>query len=321
MARNAMGFRRVLSILAAVTLATLSVPVGNALALSATDPTPLPPSTTVPELRLELAWARLQASHARMNVMFGFANQRTAEVQNLIDQAKAGGKDVAALQTALDNLESAVKQAQPIFDGTTATIAAHPGFDSGGNVTDLVTANDTVKGLAEKDREIGSILSPAGQAFQQALQSFRQSGGVGSGASAANLRLELAWARLQAGHARMEVIFDFADQRTAEVQQLIDQASARGKDVAGLQTALDNLEAALKQAHPIFEGTTGAFASHQGFDPQGSVTDATEALQTVRDMAAKNQQIEAILGPAQEAFQQALQAFRQTNAPTATPVP
>ncbi len=313
---------KALLIVSMAALGLLSVPVSSAWALAASDPTPPPTTTTLSDLRLELAWARLEATHARMVVMFDFAEQRTADVQQLIDAAKANGKDVAGLQTALDSLEAAFKQAQPIFDGTSQTIFSHAGFDASGNVTDAATATQTVKDLMQKDQQIGSILNPALQAFRQAIQEFRQSAGSGTATGGApDLRLELAWARLQASHVRMEVVFDFADQRTAEVQQLIDRAKGNGKDVAGVQTALDNLETALKQARPIFESTNGTIASHPGFDANGNVTDASQALQTVKDLTAKDQQIQGLLAPAQQALQEAIQAFRQTNAPTPTPGP
>ncbi len=287
---------------------------------SAPAPTPPPATGSLADLRLEVAWARLQAAHERLQIMLDFAGQHTAAIQNLLDQAQANGKDVSAIQAALSKLEAAIKQAQPIFDGTTATINAHPGFDDKGGVADPTTAAQTVQGVSQHDQQIMSTVGPAQQAFQQALVAFRQSGGSGVyNAEAADLRLELAWARLQASHARLEVFFDFADQRTSEVQQLIDRAQAAGKDVSGVQSALDNLEQAIKQAKPLFEGMSGTLASHQGFDNAGNVTDASKALQTVKDLAATEQQIGSILTPAQQALKDAIDAYRQTNQASPTP--
>lgn len=296
--------------------------VGNAAALGGADPTPPPPSGPLSGLRLEVAWARLQAGHDRAAVMFQFAHQRKADVQKLIDQAKSSGKDVGALQSALDGLEGAVEQAQPIFDSTTAMFSAHPGFDSTGRVSDPATALQTVTDLAAKDKQIQGIVTPAQQAFQQALQAFRQSGGLSSNTTAgSDMKIELAWARLEADHSRLQALFDFADQRMADALQLIDAAKARGKDVTSIQTALNTLDAAIKRARPTFEGTNGMIASHPGFDSSGNVTDATQALQTVKALGRSYQQIGSILKPAEQAFQQALQQFRQQNVPRPAPTP
>lgn len=319
MSKITMRFGKTLLIAAATVLVLAALTAGGVLALGASDPAS-PPTGSLPDLRLEVAWARLQAAHAAMQAMFDFAAQRTNDVQRLIDQARASGQDVAAVQAALTTLESATHQAQPVFDSSTATINAHPGFDDKGSVTEAATAAQTVNQVAQDDKQIRSIVSPAQQAFLQAFQAFRQSGGMGgNNGQAADLRLELAWARLQAAHARLEVIFDFADQRTAQVQQLIDRASSNGRDVSAVQNALNGLEAAIKQARPIFEGTTGNLASHQGFDANGNVTDAKTAFQTVKDLASKDQQIGAILKPAEQALKQAIDALRQTTQPTPTP--
>ncbi len=320
MRKSTARLAKIMLIVTIVTLGLASAPAGTAWALAASDTTPPPITTPLSDLRLELAWARLGATHARMVLMFDFADQRTSDVQQLSDTAQANGKDVAGLQAALNGLEAAFRQAQPIFDATSQTIAAHPGFSAGGSVTDEATATDTVKELVQSDQQIGAILDPALEAFRQAIQAFRQSTGSGTATGgASDLRLEVAWARLEASHSRLEVVFDFANQHTAKVQQLIDRAKANGKDVAGVQAALNNLETALTQARPIFEGTSGTVASHQGFDANGNVTDATQAIQTVRDLTAKDQQIQSILAPAQQALQEAFQTFKQTNAPTPTP--
>lgn len=304
-------------------LVVAAVAVGSAAALGASDPTPPRLAAPLSALRLEVAWARLQAGHDRAAVMLQFADQRTTDVQNLIAQAKASGRDVTGLQNALNTLESALQQAQPIFDSTTSTFRSHPGFDASGRVTDSATALQTVTELAAKDKQIQGIINPAQQAFQQALNAFRQSGGLANNAAeASNLRLELAWARLQAEHSRLQALFNFADQRLASAQQLLDAAKARGKDVSAVETAQDNMETAIKQARPIFESTNGVMASHPGFDSSGNVTNAGTALQTVKGVAATYQQIGSVLKPAQQAFQDALRQFRQNNAPVpASPTP
>lgn len=175
MHKIAMGLQKVLLVAAIAALGVVSTPTLSAAAQAAADATPVAP--TIGNERLELAWARLQAAHARLQVVFDFANQRFARVQQLIDRAKANGKDVTAVQAALDNLKTAVQQARPIFESTNGLIASHPGFDASGNVTDPTMARQTVQDLLAKYKDMRSILQPAMEAFRQAVHDFRQTNG------------------------------------------------------------------------------------------------------------------------------------------------
>lgn len=172
MGKIAMGFGKALFICAVTVLSVVAAPVRGALALTTSDPTP--PPATVADQRLELVWARQQADHARLAIIFDFADQRIARVQQLIDRAEANGKNVTDVQAALDNLRNAVEEARPGFESTNGIIASHQGFDANGSVTDTSTALQTVKDLAEKYKEIRTIMQPALQAFRQAVQDFRQ---------------------------------------------------------------------------------------------------------------------------------------------------
>jgi hypothetical protein len=135
------------------------------------------------------------------------------------------------------------------------------------------------------------------------------------------VRLELAWARQRFMHDRMAVLFDHADQRLGQAQTLLDRAKANGKDVTGVQAALDGLTAAVKQARPIFESMNGIIASHQGFDANGKVTDVTLAMETVQAMAGKIRDVRnTVIEPA-KTLRTAIQAFRQENRPTSSPSP
>jgi hypothetical protein len=135
-------------------------------------------------------------------------------------------------------------------------------------------------------------------------------------------RLQQAWEREQAVYGRLGKFFDNIDQRIARGQALIDRAKANGKDVSGLQTALDNFGAAVKQAQPVYESIKGVVASHQGFDDQGNVVDAAKAFQTVLEMRLKLLEIRAAILPPARALRQAIQEFRQANPPAAaTPTP
>lgn len=136
-----------------------------------------------------------------------------------------------------------------------------------------------------------------------------------------NERLERVWARQLRIYERMGKRFDREDEFIARVQKLIDRAKANGKDVSAVQTALDAFEAALKDAHPIYESAKGIVNSHQGFDENGKVTDAARAQETVNAMRAKFKEFKDAMGGTGRALHEAIRDFREANPrpPRATP--
>src|SRR3972149_5660612 len=137
-----------------------------------------------------------------------------------------------------------------------------------------------------------------------------------------NQRLEQVWARQLRFYERIGNGFERADRFTDKVQQLIDHAQENGKDVAAVQAALDAFEAALKDAHPMYESVEGIINSHQGFDADGKVTDTEKAKETVRAMGEKLKDIRAAMNGTGRALLEALRAFREVNPrPQQTPTP
>jgi hypothetical protein len=137
-----------------------------------------------------------------------------------------------------------------------------------------------------------------------------------------NEKLEQVWARQQQAYEKLGKGFDREDEFVAKAQKLIDRAKANGKDVTALQAALDAFEAAVKAAHPIYEGGKGIINSHQGFDANGKVTDAAKAKETVKAMHDKLQEIKAAMDGTGKALREAIKAFREANPrPTKTPTP
>ena len=139
-----------------------------------------------------------------------------------------------------------------------------------------------------------------------------------------NERLEKVWARQLKVYERIGNGFDRSDAFIEKVQALIDRASANGKDVTAVQAALDAFEAAIKDAHPVFESAKGIINSHQGFDNDGKVTDADKARETVRTMVEKLKEIKDAMAGTGRALHEAIKAFREANprpVNTVTPVP
>jgi hypothetical protein len=133
-----------------------------------------------------------------------------------------------------------------------------------------------------------------------------------------NERLEKIWAHELKIYARLGRIYDRTDTFVEKLQALIDRAAKNGKDVSAVQAALNAFEAALKDAHPIYESAKGIINSHQGFDENGKVTDAERAKETVKEMGDKLKEIRAAMGGTGKALKEAIQAFREANKPPPT---
>lgn len=162
-------------ILAAVAAMGLSLlPFVNAYAQSATPPvapTPGQPSSN----KLQKAWTKEQTIYARIGKILDSANSMISKIQTRLDDAKAKGKDVSAVQTALDAFSAAVQNVQPIYADLQSITQTHAGFDASGNVTDPTQALQTVQGFQSKAAAIRQAgVRDAGKAFREAMQAFRQ---------------------------------------------------------------------------------------------------------------------------------------------------
>lgn len=150
-----------------------SVPLSNVAALSASEPATPPAPFQNATQRLEQGWAREQKINGKLTTFFSNVDQRIAQGQELIDKAKAKGKNTSSLQSALDAFSAAVKQAEPIFQSTQSDLTSHAGFDENGKVTDSAQAFTTVISLGEKYREIRQLLMEPGKALRDAIKTFR----------------------------------------------------------------------------------------------------------------------------------------------------
>jgi len=154
-------------------LGVLLLPQQSARALATSGIMAAPTPVRVPGARLERAWERQQRIHDRLAFMFDHVQRRIERAQELIDRAKTNGKDVTALQSALDAFADAVKKARPVYESTKGIIASHQGFDAGGKVTDLQQAKQTVADMGEKLKEIRDILEDQARALREAIRTFR----------------------------------------------------------------------------------------------------------------------------------------------------
>ena len=127
------------------------------------------PQREITKERLEKIWAH----QLRLYEKLGKTDEFIEKIQKLIDRASANGKDVSALQAALDTFADAWKDAKPIYESMKGIVNSHQGFDDNGKVTDPEKAKETVKSMQEKFREIKAILNGTGQALREAIQAFR----------------------------------------------------------------------------------------------------------------------------------------------------
>jgi len=154
-------------------LAMVVAPVEPAAARTVSDPGTPPAPTEMRGWRLERIWARQQRAHDRMGFLFDHVEQRINRAQELIDRAASNGKDISALQSALDAFTRAVQDARPSYESAKGIIASHAGFDANGTVTDVEIAATTVKDMAEKLEAVRSTLLPAMRDLRDALRAFR----------------------------------------------------------------------------------------------------------------------------------------------------
>ena len=161
-------FKKTILFALVAALAVASLPFVSVAAQGANDPTP--PTGEVSNEKLEQAWARQLKAYERM----GKTDEFVAKAQQLIDRAGAKGKDVSAVQAALDAFVESAKDAKPIYESAKGIINSHQGFDADGKVTDPAKAKETVKAMREKMQEVRTAMDGAGKALHEAIKAFRE---------------------------------------------------------------------------------------------------------------------------------------------------
>jgi hypothetical protein len=168
-----MFFRKtILSALVAV-LVVAAMPIAGASAAGQNDPA-TPPAGEVTDEKLEQVWARQLQAYAKIGKGLERVDAFTARAQKLIDKANENGKDVTAVQAALDAFEAASKAAHPTYESAKGIVNSHQGFDENGNVTDVEKAKETVQSMREKLQEIKSVMDGTGKALREAIKAFRE---------------------------------------------------------------------------------------------------------------------------------------------------
>jgi hypothetical protein len=176
MIKHFLLFKKFVLVTLVATLALAAFPVTNVSASGLNDREQPPAETTRPSgERLERIWARLGRIYERQGHRLERADEIVERFQELIDRMQDNGKDVTALQAALDAFDKALKEAHPIYESAKGIlINSHQGFDADGKVTDREKAVETVKELGEKLREIRETVGEPGKALREAIRAFRE---------------------------------------------------------------------------------------------------------------------------------------------------
>ncbi len=133
-----------------------------------------PPKGELSHEKLEQAWGRQLKAYEKIGKGFEDIDAQIAKFQKRIDKAAQNGKDVTALQAALDAFESALKSGKPIYDSISVIVNSHEGFDANGKVTDAEQARSTLKEMRAKMKELKSAMGGTGKALHAALKAFRE---------------------------------------------------------------------------------------------------------------------------------------------------
>jgi hypothetical protein len=130
-----------------------------------------------------------------------------------------------------------------------------------------------------------------------------------------NEQLEKVWAHQLKLYERLGKVFDHKEDRLAKAQELIDKATAKGKDTTAVQAALNAFVAAVEKSRSTYEDIQALVTAHAGFDSNGKVTDATQAEATVQEVRAKLQALKTSMDGTGKALREAVRAFREANKP------
>jgi hypothetical protein len=165
-------FKKTLLIALIAVLAAASLPLVSASAAGLDDLNP--PQGQVSNKQLERVWARQLRLYERIGNGFDRSDAFVERVQGLIDKAGANGKDVSAVQAALDAFEEALKDARPVYESGKGIVNSHQGFDKNGKVTEAEKANETVQAIGGKLKEIKDAMDGTGRALREAIRAFRE---------------------------------------------------------------------------------------------------------------------------------------------------
>ncbi|MBI2906713.1 MAG: hypothetical protein HYX92_03535 [Chloroflexi bacterium] len=162
--RSATAVGLVVALLAAGSLVMPGTPA------FADPPAPTPKQTEKLERRLQVELKVLERGQKAL----ARAGKRADRVQQLIDRAKAAGKDVTNLEAALFEFKADVATARSHYDQAKSILDVRAGFDADGKVTNVDQARETVRAAAREERQFLRTMRKATRDLGKAIKESRQ---------------------------------------------------------------------------------------------------------------------------------------------------
>lgn len=249
--------------------AVLVVPAGTALAAGPADPSSRNLGTAYQH---EQHWLTVQQGNLDL------ANGIATSVQDLITEAQARSIDTTAISAALTTFQSQISAAQSSHDSAASLLSTHNGFDDSGNVTDAVAAAQTVAQAGQALLNAHTILVQSSRGLLNALKAWEKANNILTKIDG----LQVAYANEQAWLNGQETNLGKADTAATDVQNLITEAQADGLNTEALASALAAFQTKQINAQNLHATADAILSTHDGFDSNGKVTDATAAAATVK---------------------------------------
>ncbi len=133
------------------------------------------------------------------------------------------------------------------------------------------------------------------------------------GAGLRRAAVKLAYQRLQNVQSRNQATIDKVLAGADRLEDLIDQARERGRDVTALESALADFRSAMASAQAKHDQGAAILVAHAGFDDQGEVTDLRAAWETVRSAGKEFRDAGATVASALRALHSTIRDWREAN--------
>ncbi len=263
---------------------------------------------------LTKAFQAEQAFLARQATNLDNTANVVTKVQDLISKAKARSVDTSALEAALAVFQAQVGEARSAHDTAAGILSTHAGFNPDGSVSDPAEARQTVQDARKSLQSAAIILKQAGNDLHTAVKNWRNKVWDAFRSTV----LEKAFTAEQNRLGVQQANLDKTNTLVTRVQSLIDNAKAKGEDTSALESALATFQSQVGNARSAHATAASILSTHAGFNPNGKVTDATAAKQTVLDARQALQNAATQMTQAVQDLKSAVQAWRDTH-PQAVP--
>ncbi len=281
-------------------------PVSAAAEAQASQPTP-PASGGSPALTK--AFQAEQAFLARQAANLDNTANLVTKIQDLVTKAKARNVDTSALEAALTAFQAQVSEARSAHDTAAGILSTHNGFNADGSVSDPTLARQTVQDARQSLQSAATILKQAVNDLHNAVKNWRNK----ILDAARTVILEKAFATEQNRLGVQQANLDKTGAVVTRVQTLIDNAKAKGQDTSALESALATFQSQVANARSAHATAASILTTHDGFNPNGKVTNVTTAKQTVLDARQALKEAAGILTQAVKDLRTAVQDWRNAH--------